>query len=66
MNRTVAGTREQHATVPGIILTGRYPKSGVKSRHAERDAFQSDAVAAVLECFKTGADRCQGYAPTGS
>ncbi len=32
----------------------------------ERDAFQADAVAAVLERFKAGADRCQGYAPTGS
>jgi superfamily II DNA or RNA helicase len=32
----------------------------------ERDVFQADAVAAVLERFKAGADRCQGYAPTGA
>ena len=32
----------------------------------ERDAFQAAAVAAVLDCFRTGADRCQGYAPTGA
>ena len=66
MTRTVARPAVQHATVPGITIADRSPRLGVKSRHAERDAFQSDAVAAVLECFKTGADRCQGYAPTGS
>jgi superfamily II DNA or RNA helicase len=66
MSRTVAETRAQYVTVPGITIADRHTKARVKSRTAERDAFQADAVAAVLECFKAGADRCQGYAPTGS
>ena len=57
MSRTVAQTRDQFVrALPGVIYR----------KHAERDAFQADAVAEVLECFKAGADRCQGYAPTGS
>ena len=31
----------------------------------ERDAFQREAVSAVLQAYQT-ADRCQAYAPTGS